>query len=80
VDYILPWEGKLVPIEVKSGTIGKLRSLHQFMDQAPHSIAVRVWQGIFSVEKVRTTSGKKFTLLNLPFYLVHRIENELNKL
>ena len=80
VDYILPWQGKLIPIEVKSGTIGKLRSLHQFMDQAPHSIAVRVWQGASSIEKARTTTGKEFTLLNLPFYLVHRIENELNKL
>jgi len=79
VDYILPWQGKLIPIEVKSGTIGKLRSLHQFMDQAPHSIAVRVWQGVSSIEKARTTSGKEFTLLNLPFYLVHRIENELNR-
>jgi predicted AAA+ superfamily ATPase len=80
VDYILPWQGKLIPIEVKSGTIGKLRSLHQFMDQAPHSIAVRAWQGTSSIEKARTTNGKEFTLLNLPFYLVHRIENELNKL
>lgn len=80
VDYILPWQGKLIPIEVKSGTIGKLRSLHQFMDQVPHSIAVRVWQGASSIEKARTITGKEFTLLNLPFYLVHRIENELNKL
>jgi predicted AAA+ superfamily ATPase len=79
VDYILPWQGKLIPIEVKSGTIGKLRSLHQFMDEAPHSIAVRVWQGVYSIEKARTIIGKEFTLLNLPFYLVHRIENELNR-
>jgi predicted AAA+ superfamily ATPase len=79
VDYILPWQGKLIPIEVKSGTIGKLRSLHQFMDEAPHSIAVRVWQGVYSIDKARTITGKEFTLLNLPFYLVHRIENELNR-
>ena len=79
VDYILPWHGKLIPIEVKSGTIGKLRSLHQFMDQAPHSIAIKVWQRGSSIEKARTTSGKEFTLLNLPFYLVHCVENELNK-
>ena len=80
VDYVLPWQGKLIPVEVKSGTIGKLKSLHQFMDHAPHSIAVRVWQGAYSVEKVRTIAGKEFTLLNLPFYFVHRIETELNRL
>ena len=79
LDYILPWQGKIIPVEVKSGTIGKLRSLHQFIDQVSHSIAVRVWQGKLSIEKARTIKGKEFTLLNLPFYLAHRIENELSK-
>jgi len=80
VDYILPYNGKIIPIEVKSGSIGKLRSLHQFMDVAPHHLAVRVWQGPYSVEKAKTIAGTEFTLLNLPFYLVHRIERELDKI
>ena len=80
VDYIFPWNGKLIPVEVKSGSIGRLRSLHQFMDQAPHGVAVRVWQGPYSVEKAETITGSSFTLLNLPFYLVHRLERELDKI
>ncbi|MBN2632390.1 MAG: AAA family ATPase [Bacteroidales bacterium] len=80
VDYILPYKNKLIPIEVKSGSIGKLRSLHQFMEIAPHTIAVRVYQGEYLVQKAKTISGKEFTLLNLPFYLVHRIERELDKI
>ena len=80
VDYIYQYNGKLIPIEVKSGSIGKLRSLHQFMDQSTHTLAVRVWQGAYSVEKAKTIAGKEFTLLNLPFFLVHRIECELDKL
>lgn len=80
VDYILPYNGKLIPIEVKSGSIGKLRSLHFFMDNAPHSVAVRVYQGEYLVQKAKTIAGKEFTLLNLPFYLVHRIERELSRL
>jgi uncharacterized protein len=80
VDYVLPWHGKLIPIEVKSGSVGKLRSLHQFMDRTPHDIAVRIWQGEYLVQKARTIAGKEFTLLNLPFYFVHRIERELDKL
>lgn len=80
VDYILPYKSKLIPIEVKSGSIGKLRSLHQFMESATHTIAVRVYQGEYLVQKARTASGKEFTLLNLPFYLVHRIERELEKI
>ena len=80
VDYILPWQGKLIPIEVKSGSIGKLKSLHQFMDRASHNIAVRVYQGEYLIQKAKTMAGKEFTLLNLPFYLVHRLEQELDKL
>jgi hypothetical protein len=80
VDYILPYKSKLIPIEVKSGSIGKLRSLHQFMENAPHAIVVRVYQGEYLVQKAKTISGKEFTLLNLPFYLVHRIERELDKI
>ena len=80
VDYIFPYNGMLIPVEVKSGLIGKLRSLHQFMDKSEHKIAIRIWSGKKSLEQVKTISGKKFTLLNLPFYMVSRIEKELNKI
>lgn len=80
IDYIFQHDGKLIPVEVKSGSVGKLRSLHQFMGQSPHDIAVRVYQGEYLVQKTKTIAGKEFTLLNLPFYLVHRIERELDKL
>lgn len=80
IDYLYQYNGKLIPIEVKSGSIGKLRSLHQFMDVAPHHLAVRVWQGPYLVERAKTIAGTEFTLLNLPFYLVHRIERELGKI
>lgn len=58
VDNVLPWQGKLIPIEVKSGSIGKLKSLHQFIDRAPHNIAVRVYQGEYMVQKAKTIAGK----------------------
>jgi hypothetical protein len=80
VDYIYVYKGLLIPVEVKSGSIGKLRSLHQFMDISLHRFAVRIWQGPFLVEKAKTISGKEFTLLNLPFYMVHRIDREIGKL
>lgn len=80
LDYVLPWQGKLIPIEVKAGSIGKLKSLHQYMDRAPHNTAVRVYQGEYLVQQAKTIAGKEFTLLNLPFYMVHRIERELGKI
>lgn len=80
VDYIISWKGRLIPVEVKSGSIGKLKSLHQFINRAPHNIAVRVYQGEYLMQRAKTIGGKEFTPLNLPFYLVHRIEQELEKL
>jgi hypothetical protein len=41
---------------------------------------VRVYQGEYLVQKAKTIAGKEFTLLNLPFYMVHRIERELDKI
>lgn len=51
VGFILPYQGKLIPIEVKSGSVGKLRSLHQFIDEAPHNFVVRIYQGENLVQK-----------------------------
>jgi predicted AAA+ superfamily ATPase len=73
VDFIYQYDGKIFPIEVKSGPTGKLRSLFQFIDRAPHTYAVRVYSGKLVVEKGKTPSGKEFKLLNLPFYLIHML-------
>ena len=77
VDFILQHDSKIIPIEVKSGHNAKLRSLHLFMDNTPHSIAVRVWSQPFSIDEVATPKGKKFTLLNLPFYYVGGLKEML---
>lgn len=78
VDYIYPYEGKLIPIEVKSGKEGTLRSLHLFMDEAPHKLAVRFYSGEFSVNRVITPAGKEYHLMNLPYYLGTQIENYID--
>ena len=70
VDFVLQYDSKVIPVEVKSGHNAKLRSLHLFMEEAPHDIAVRVWSQPFSVDEVSTRTGKKFKLINLPFYYI----------
>lgn len=69
VDFIWPYREFLIPIEVKSGKAGKLRSLHQFIDHAPHAYAVRIYSGKFGIVTALTQSGKSFKLMNLPFTL-----------
>ena len=80
VDLIYTFRGKLIPIEVKSGTNSKLKSLHMFMDEAPHNVAVRVWSQPLSVDTVITTKGKSFQLINVPFYYVCVLEKVLEKI
>ena len=70
VDFVYPYNGLAIPVEVKSGHNSKLKSLHLFMESAPHDIAVRVWSKPFSVDHAVTPNGKKFKLLNVPFYYV----------
>ncbi len=77
VDYLINYNGKVIPIEVKSGATGTLRSLHLFMESAPHDVAVRLYGGKYNIDYVQTPSGKKFRLINLPYYLASKIENYL---
>ncbi|MDR1896328.1 MAG: AAA family ATPase [Prevotellaceae bacterium] len=79
VDFVYKYESLAIPIEVKSGHNSKLKSLHQFMDEAPHRFAVRVWSGPLSIDEVSTPAGKPFTLINLPFYYVGILEKVLER-
>ncbi|MFM2385387.1 MAG: hypothetical protein RL660_144 [Bacteroidota bacterium] len=69
VDFILQIQGLVIPVEVKSGKIGKLKSLLQFMDLAPHRTAVRLYRGPILVHEAITPKGKAITLINLPYFL-----------
>ena len=78
VDYIFPYEGKLIQIEVKSGKEGTLRSLHQYMDEAPHAFAVRFYSGEMNITNAKAPSGKTYQILNLPYYLGTQLEKYLD--
>ncbi len=73
VDFVWIQDGLIVPIEVKSGHNAHLKSIHQFMDETNHDVAVRVWSGKFSIDDVKTNAGKNFRLINLPFYLISKL-------
>lgn len=77
VDFIYPHREYIIPIEVKAGKAGILRSIHQFVQTAPHPFAVRIYSGKLSVNRQRTADGTNYMLLNLPFYLVHKMDTYL---
>lgn len=69
VDLVFPYGDKIIPIEVKSGATGTLRSLHQFMDRTNHPYAIRMYAGEYKIEHSVTAEGTSFLLMNLPYYL-----------
>ena len=73
VDLLVNFEDKIIPIEIKSGTTGTLKSLHQFIEQTNHPYAVRLYAGVFKVEKAKTQSGTPYLLMNMPYYLGTKI-------
>jgi len=79
IDFIFQRDSQVIPVEVKSGHNSKLRSLHLFMDEVEHQIAIRIWSGTFSIDKVTTQKGKLFYLYNVPFYYSGVLETLLNK-
>lgn len=77
IDYLIQDNERLVPIEVKAGVEGKLRSLHQFMSEKPWKLAVRFYAGPVQRDHVKskTTTGdaNDYELISLPFYLLGQL-------
>lgn len=73
VDILLQFQHYVIPVEVKSGKSGALRSLHQFINQSNHSYAVRLYAGDLEIIDSVTPEGKNYKLLNLPYFLAGKI-------
>jgi predicted AAA+ superfamily ATPase len=78
VDLVVQFNKMVIPIEIKSGKEGKLKSLHQFIEASAHPYAVRMYAGKFSIEEHSTKSGKKYFLMNMPYYLSTKLYDYLN--
>jgi len=53
-DFLYSFKDAIIPIEVKSGKTGKLKSLHLFMENSHHPYAVRIYSGKTRVDQVQT--------------------------
>lgn len=80
VDYVIQHENQIIPIEVKAGTTGSLKSLREFVKEKKTPLAVRINSDKPSVVIAKiadqTTLALEYKLISLPFYLlgqVHRL-------
>jgi len=74
VDYLYCFRNKLIPLEVKSGKIGTLKSLHRFMMESGQKLAVRIYSGSLNIQMITLPNDTTYTLLSLPFYLLFRLD------
>ena len=64
VDFIINIEGKIIPIEVKSGKTGTLRSMHLYLKKANLSVGVKISQLPFD---------DTLPIISVPFYAIKKI-------
>ena len=62
VDYIIQQGRSVMPIEVKSGSSGTLRSLHLFMQLKKLKMAVRISSGQAQITEVAVKDSQVMTL------------------
>jgi len=85
VDFVIGFGGAVIPIEVKSGATGSMKSLHQFMGVKQAPLAIRfdtqlptahLIDTVINVKKER--KHVKYNLIYLPLYLVERLDYIVN--
>ena len=65
VDFLAVKQSKVIPIEVKSGAAGRLRSLHLFLEQYPHISSAYIFLDAPYQEP------KDDKLIFMPLYFIH---------
>lgn len=82
IDYVIQNGSRTIPIEVKTGTSGSLKSLHFFMGLKKLEIAYRINSDFPSYVDIPTKDleGKDLTFkfFSIPFYLIGQIHRLLN--
>jgi len=83
VDYLIQAGNRVVPVEVKAGKTGRLRSLQVFIQEKHAPLGLRFNDDLPSfLESHTSIAGKDavpFKLLSLPLYLVEQASRLLEK-
>jgi len=84
IDYVAQIHQRIVPIELKAGAAGSMKSLHQFMFDKRLELAVRLDTNQPGLQNltVHTTQGDqaRYRLLSLPHYLAWDVPALLDSL
>jgi predicted AAA+ superfamily ATPase len=61
VDYLIEKDARVIPVEIKSGPTGRMKSMHMFIDKYHCEKAIRISQAPFK---------KELPIISLPFYAI----------
>ena len=73
VDFLLQQNTAIIPVEVKSASTGRIKSLHSYVLKRNAPVAARIHSGRASWERVHARLSERsqpFKLLNLPLYMI----------
>jgi len=65
VDFVIQQDLTIIPIEVKSGSTGRMRSLQLFLKEHQRKLAVRISQHTLAINN---------NILSVPLYLINHLE------
>lgn len=65
VDFVIAIGSRIIPVEIKSGAAGRLKSLRIFIEEKKTSFGIRISQAPLSFEN---------GVLSIPFYLIGEVE------
>ena len=77
VDFVIAMGARIIPIEVKSGTTGTLRSLREFCQAKLPSLAIRLDANMPSITNLtdwRRSNAGAISLVSLPLYMASEIK------
>lgn len=78
VDYVMPYNLKVLPVEVKAGTSGKMKSLRLFMQKKNLTQAVRTSLENFGTIIYDDSDGTQRTISIIPIFAIGRLTTPVN--
>ena len=83
IDYLVQHRTQIIPVEVKAGTTGTLRSLHGFMKAKNLNTAIRLNADHPTITDINIKDYLgdpiKYQLISLPLYLTEQVYRLLEK-
>lgn len=77
LDFLVQSGGRVLPVEVKSGSQGSLKSLHQFLRRGGGSLGIRLYAGTLRLDEhavaMPDRAQLRYRLLSVPLYLAFRL-------